>query len=270
MSEKYHQHFWSHLDNQKNTITEEQFIYAFNEEQKEGTWNGLHAHENGGELVFVTDGVMVILTKNTSYFVQTNHALWIPPKLEHRWYMPTKTVDRSLHIHSSVLKDYEQLNQLLLIEMSPLLRELVIAVDDLGLQFKTEADKRIGYTLLDRICAAKTCTDVLPMPQQAKLAELCTGLITSPNTQVTLSDWSRELCVSEKTLTRIFLKETGVNFRTWQNMLRMQCAKKDIEAGIQVTEVALNCGYNSLPSFIASFKKMYGVSPSKLSNKETL
>ncbi len=267
MSEKFHQHYWTHLENKKSIVTKEQFIYAFNEEQKEGTWNSLHTHKSEGELVVVTEGIMVIITKQTSYFIQSNHALWIPVDLPHRWYMPIKTIDRSLHIHSSALQGYEQLKHLHLIEMNSLLRELTIAMYDLNSKYQTEADKRLGITVLDRICAAKKCSNILPMPQHPKLVELCTELVSCPNRQVTLSDWSKELCVSEKTLTRIFMKETGVNFRTWQNILRMQCAKKDIEAGMQVTEAAFSCGYNSLPSFIASFKKMYGVSPSKLCSK---
>ncbi len=268
MSEKFHQHYWTHLNDEKKTVNEQKFIYAYNECQKEGTWNSLHSHEEEGELVVVTDGIMVMITQNKSYFIQTNHALWIPPSVQHRWYMPTQTIDRSLHIHKSALDQYPTLKQMHLMEMTPLLRELVVSVADLDLQFNQEADKRLGLVLLDRICAANSCSNVLPMPQHLKLVELCTSLIGSPHKQVTLGDWSKELCVSEKTLARIFTKETGVNMRTWLNLLRMQCAKKDLETGMQVTEVAYNCGYNSLSSFIASFKKMYGVSPSKLYVKE--
>ena len=81
---------------------------------------------------------------------------------------------------------------------------------------------------------------------------------------VILSDWSRQLDVSEKTLARTFVRETGLNFSKWQNKLRMYSAKKDIDAGLKVTDAALNCGYNSLSSFIAAFKKSYGHTPGAL------
>lgn len=262
MTEKFRQHYWSHLQKNTEYVTEKQFIYAFNESQKTGTWNSVHAHENCGELVFVSDGIMVVCAQNASYCAQKNRAIWIPPRVKHEWYMPTNTIDRSLYIHESAF-NHANLNALHIIEVSPLLREMVIAMDELGLDFEMEVDKRLGMALIDRVCAAQKCTDMPPIPQNHKLIKLCTEFIITPDMHVELSDWSAQVHVSEKTLARIFMKETGLNFREWKRAWRMQNAKKDLEAGAQVTETALNCGYSSLSSFIAAFKKNYGVSPSK-------
>ncbi len=269
MNKKLQQHYWNPSIDQTEFVNEEQFIYTFNEKQTSGTWNGWHLHKNCGELVSVTDGTMVVCTKASSSYVQKNRAVWIPSGLEHEWYMPVKTDNRSLFIHDSVLQGFEKLKESHIIEVTPLLRELIISIHDLELEFKEEASRRLGVVLVDRICAARECSDIMPMPQNHKLVELCTQLIISPDTPAILSDWSRQLRVSEKTLARTFVRETGLNFRAWQNKVRMQSAKKDIDAGLTVTDAAFNCGYSSLSSFIASFKKNYGHTPGALNRDQS-
>jgi len=261
MNKKLQQHYWNPLLDQIEFVDEEQIIYTFNKKQESGTWNGWHFHENCGELLSVTDGVMVVCTKQVTFYVQANRAVWIPSGLEHEWYMPTKTANRTLFIHNSVLHEFGQLKNAQVIEVTPLLRELIVSIHELELDFKEEANRRLGLVLVDRVYAARKCLEALPMPQNHKLIELCMQLIIAPDTSAVLSDWSRKLDVSEKTLARTFVRETGLNFRAWQNKLRMQYAKKDLDAGIKVTDVALNCGYNSLSSFIAAFKRSYGQTP---------
>lgn len=264
MNKKLQQYYWNPIIDKVELVNEEQFIHTFNEKQASGTWNGWHFHKNCGELLIVTDGIMVVCTKTGSSYVQKNRAVWIPSGLEHEWYMPTKTDNRSLFIHDSVLDGFEQLKKYHVIEVTPLLREIVVSMHELSLGLGEDANRRLGIVLVDRICVARKCLDFMPMPQNHKLVELCTQLIIAPDTPVVLSDWSQQLDVSEKTLARTFVRETGLNFRKWQNKLRMQSAKKDIDAGLRVTDAALNCGYSSLSSFIAAFKKSYGQTPGAL------
>ena len=59
--------------------------------------------------------------------------------------------------------------------------------------------------------------------------------------------------VSEKTLSRIFLRETGLSFRVWRQRVRLLGALPALANGERVTDVALACGYDSLSAFIAAF-----------------
>lgn len=242
-------------------MSKEQFIYTFNEQQESGTWKGWHLHECCGELVIVTSGTMVICTKTESIYVQANRAVWIPSGVEHEGYVLTKTENRSLFIHDSALYGRKKSEKPYVIEVTPLLRELIVSINDVKLELENEENKRLGLVLIDRFCLARKCEDVLPMPQNHKLVELCSQLLIAPDTPTSLSDWSEQLNISSKTLARIFVKETGFNFSAWQNRLRMECAQKYLEAGQSVTDAAFNCGYNSLSAFIAAFKKHYGSSP---------
>ena len=261
MLEKVPENHWDPNLNTLEPVCEEQFIYTYNEQQEAGTWRSWHSHQRCGELISVTSGNMVVISKQGSSYAQKNRAIWIPANLEHEWYMPVKTANRSLHIHTSALHDIKGLDQLHVIKVTPLLRELIASIDDVKLELADEANKRLGLVLIDRISLAHKCEDTLPMPYEHKLVELCTQLLLAPDTSVTLSDWSEQLNISSKTLARIFVRDTGLNFRAWQNQLRMEYAHKDLEGGRSVTDAALNCGYNSLSSFIAAFKKHYGHPP---------
>lgn len=264
MAKILRKHYWNPVLHKIDYVNEEKIVHTFNEHQESGTWNGLHSHDNCGELMTITKGLMVAYSEEKSFYAQEDRAVWIPSGLIHEWHMPVNTANRSLFIHNSVVKDVKGLQAMHVIKVTPLLREIVIALDDIE-DFSEEMNRRLALVLVDRIATARACVDnIIPMPRNKALLELATQILTEPATPVHLSDWSDRLQISEKTLTRIFIRETGLNFRTWYNILKMKTALNELESGKNVTEVAFNCGYNSISAFIASFKKYYGETPSQI------
>lgn len=69
---------------------------------------------------------------------------------------------------------------------------------------------------------------------------------------------------SERTLARLFLRETGVSFRERRLRLRLLAALTALEEGTSVTAVALDSGYDSPSAFIAAFKRVFGGTPTQL------
>ncbi|EGH32709.1 helix-turn-helix, AraC type:Arac protein, arabinose-binding/dimerization, partial [Pseudomonas syringae pv. japonica str. M301072] len=56
----------------------------------------------------------------------------------------------------------------------------------------------------------------LPLPRHPRLLGLCNELIEEPGRLITLHDWAARLGTSEKTLMRMFQRETGLSFRGWR------------------------------------------------------
>ena len=56
---------------------------------------------------------------------------------------------------------------------------------------------------------------------------------------------------------------TGSTFGHWRQKIRLQYAATKLKEGENVTEVAFNCDYKSVSSFILAFKKRYGHTPGR-------
>jgi AraC-like DNA-binding protein len=79
-----------------------------------------------------------------------------------------------------------------------------------------------------------------------------------------LQQWALQLECSEKTLMRLFQRETGLSFRNWRQRMRLLSSLALLEAGENVTEAALGCGYDSTSAYIAAFKQLFGATPGEL------
>ena len=79
-----------------------------------------------------------------------------------------------------------------------------------------------------------------------------------------MSLWAERLGTSQKTLMRLFDRETGLSFRSWRQRMRLLSSLRVLEEGASVTSAALSCGYDSTSAFIAAFKKMFGFTPGEL------
>lgn len=74
---------------------------------------------------------------------------------------------------------------------------------------------------------------------------------------------SEELHYNESYLGRLFLRQTGMPFRDYLNLVRTGQAAELLAAGHSVTAVAEEVGYRDVNYFCRTFKKIYGKSPSR-------
>lgn len=78
------------------------------------------------------------------------------------------------------------------------------------------------------------------MPRDRRLVALCTALLNEPDSPETIREWCTRLGMSERTLARLFQRQTGESFGRWRQRIRLHHARAQLEAGESVTAVALN------------------------------
>ena len=216
-----------------------------------------------GQLSHALSGVLQVHTDQARLVVPPHRAVWIPAGVMHRVSSSAGACIRSLYLDSSL--DLWPGEDCRVIAVDPLLRELIRAFGDLPVEYQPDgADGRLAEVLLDRLQLAPQLDLVLPQPRDPRLRALCRKAQARPHVQVGLGDASLKAGISEKTLSRLFLKETGMTFRTWRQRMRLVSALPALERGERVTDVALGCGYESLSAFIAAFGKLFGMSPGEL------
>jgi len=86
---------------------------------------------------------------------------------------------------------------------------------------------------------------------------------TNLDMKITLEDMAKVACMSPSHFSRIFKQETGASPIDYLGRIRMDRAKKLLLAGDKsITEIALECGFNSPAYLSASFYKKFRTTPS--------
>lgn len=237
-------------------------VYARVESFPAGTWVPAHRHD-WVQLTYAISGVLQIKTSGCAYLAPRQRAVWIPPGVDHEVLTSQRAEFRSLYLAREVAGWARPCVRVL--EISPLVRELIRAVSALPVDYDAEgAPGRLVAVLLDRLQAAPEVSFHLPLPTDSRLTAICDVLQDQPDDQRTLAEWAKVAAASERTLERLFLRETGVSFREWRQRLRLLLALTALESGESVTAVALDSGYASPSSFIAAFKRLFGKTPTQL------
>ena len=95
----------------------------------------------------------------------------------------------------------------------------------------------------------------------ARLQRVTAALKRQPADERGLAAWAAMAGASARTLTRLFIAETGMTFRQWRRQLRFTVAIERLARREPVTGVALDLGYSSVSAFIEAFRKTFGVTP---------
>ncbi len=133
------------------------------------------------------------------------------------------------------------------LQVSPLLRELIVRATELPLHYDEEgAAGHLVALLLAELHGSQTLGLHLPMPHSQRLAMLCRALLDDPGDRRTLGQWAQTLNTSERTLARLFQKETSLSFAAWRQQARVLEAMGRLGGGAPVTQVALDLGYDSV------------------------
>ncbi|MBM7062619.1 helix-turn-helix transcriptional regulator [Pseudomonas sp. UL073] len=212
------------------------------------------------QLSYAIAGVLEVQTAAGRFIAPPQRAVWVPAGLPHRVSSTPHTEMRSLYIDCAAVSWAPAACRVL--QVSPLLRELIRSFSTLPVEYAEDGEAgRLVQVLLDQLRSAPAVDLMLPLPHDARLQQLCRSLQQRPERQATLAQWSARLGVSEKTLSRLFQRETGLTFRAWRQRLRLLGALTPLEQGERVTDVALACGYDSTSAFIAAFRQQFDCTP---------
>jgi AraC-like DNA-binding protein len=218
------------------------------------------------QFAYAVQGVLEVQTNAGRFVAPPQRGVWIPAGVTHRVWSTAHTCVRSLYIDEG--QSGASPARCRVLEVSPLLRELVRAFSLVPVDYAPgSADERLANVLLDQLSAAREVDLMLPIPADAQLRQLCRSVQARPGEKVSLRDWSERFGISEKTLSRRFMRETGLTYRAWLLRMRLLSALPGLERGERVTDVALNCGYESLSAFIAAFGNLFNATPGEFFNR---
>lgn len=225
-----------------------------------GSSTGWHSHPRG-QLLYATNGVMVVHSDAGSWVVPPNRALWMVTGLPHNVTMSGDVVMRTAYIDSERVPSLPADSGV--INVSPLLRELL--VEAVRIPPAGEVTGRDALLLDLLICELRMSSTIplhLPMPVDPRLRSICEALTVRPSDASNAADWAQSIGVGERTLHRLFTRETGMTFAQWREQARLLHALRRIAEGGKLIDVALDCGYSSPSAFAAMFRRHFGVAPS--------
>lgn len=205
---------------------------------------------------------MTVITSSASYVVPPQRAVWMPSGVEHRIDARSDVSMRTLYVE--VGKAAELPVEVCVLQVSPLLRELVVAAVIAGPEYQPDSpESRMMAVILDQIRVQPVVALALPMPEEARVLRMVRCLIADPADSRDLGAWAKEVGASKRTLTRLFAAQTGMSFRSWREQLRVLRALELLATGASVTKVAMEVGYENTSAFIAMFRRCLGTTPTR-------
>jgi AraC-like DNA-binding protein len=234
-------------------------LFARNESLVGAVGTPRHTHA-WVQLSYAIRGVLHVHTAEGNFVAPPQRAIWISAGTEHEVFSSPHTEMRSLYLND--VTSSCGLCGCRVIEIDTLTRELIRRFCELPVEYDEKgADGRLAQVLFDQLQVAREVSLSLPLPSDPRLLRLCRGLQEAPDDSRTLLEWSQHLGASEKTLRRLFLRETGLTFPARREPPRVVRALVPLEPGPRGRPVARGCGYDSTSAFIAAFRQHFGVTP---------
>jgi AraC-like DNA-binding protein len=234
-------------------------IFRRSEDLEPGSWTRLHVHD-WAQFLHATAGVLEVKTPHGNYFLPPARGILMPPGMAHAVAASQRTLMRSLYIDRAAIGPMPPRCRVL--EVSALVRELLLAFLELPERYDLDGpDGRLAVVLIERLLLLPEVDFALPMPGDGRLGGICAGLQHNPEDKRTMAELAGEAGMTERTMARTFVKQTGISFGEWRRRLRLLMSLGALERGVSVTAAALESGYDSTSAYIAAFKQLFGKTP---------
>ncbi|WP_407732467.1 AraC family transcriptional regulator [Pseudocitrobacter faecalis] len=219
-------------------------------------------HHLEGQLLFASRGVMLVETEGHRWVIPPQRALWLPPLQIHSYHLLSQTDLQSVYFSSSLIAEctnFTKSHDVHVITATPLVKELIQGI--FSQEYNGSSQRKMALLLLEILSEAAPLATELPMPRDERLFCATQELLINHRWEAAMSDLAYIANMSERTFSRLFIKDTGFSFRTWKQRARV-CASLDLLAnGIPVKQVAYQLGFSCPAAFSAAFRAIIGKTP---------
>jgi AraC-like DNA-binding protein len=238
--------------------------YAELEHQDTIDW---HYHDVQ-QLVYPGKGVLAISAAAGTWVVPPQRAVWIPAGVPHAHRAHGPVQMRTLAFSASA--DPPLPTGLAVLEVSPLLREVIVALTSAdGTPYNARQRTTMEQVALDQLRRSGQLPVRLPALADDRLRAVADLMRGNPASEQTLAQLGTIVGASERTLSRLFRQETGMSFPQWRTQFRLQNALVLLANRTPVTTTALACGWSNPSAFIETFRRAFGATPGKFYDGDT-
>ncbi|WP_299805697.1 helix-turn-helix domain-containing protein [uncultured Shewanella sp.] len=231
--------------------------------------SGMHHHQKA-QLLYAPYGCMSITlyeadSSKRQCVLPPTKAAWIPAGVEHCAKMRNVVAYRSIYFDIDVFSDLPRTVKLL--GVNPLLGALIERMAMWPWDMPEQQQTALIALFVEELHSAKELKLSLPMPNDKRLQAWLKRLQAGQHQAEQLKLMAGEIGASEKTISRIFSKQTGMSYQAWRQQWRLQTAIEQLAEGNSVSTVAFSLGFASDSAFISFFKQHLGNTPSQYFKK---
>ncbi|MBW8485928.1 AraC family transcriptional regulator [Actinomadura parmotrematis] len=222
---------------------------------------GWHVHPHH-QLAHPSRGVLEVSTGAGSWIVPPHRAVWLPAGIAHAHEAHGPAELRTVNFPGG--RPVAGLVRPTVLAVSPLLREVIVALTAGPGEALADGPRRnLLRVALDQLREVRELPLHLPLPADDRLRAVAAALAADPADPRGLAAFGRAVGASERTLSRLFRRETGMSFPQWRTQVRLHRALIMLAGGASVTGTAAACGYATPSAFVQAFRTAFGTTPGR-------
>lgn len=235
------------------------------EEMQRGYIDKWHKHP-WHQIVFPFEGILQTKVSDSQFVIPHSGMLFIPANTGHESFVMTDTKFIGIYLNPHINIHCPLKTKA--ISVTPFLRELILHINHsvTNANVAKEEISKLLAVLIDQVCGGETYNMTLLLPRDRRLRLIFNAFMENPQRDTKLSAWAKQVGASERTLSRLFMKELGMSFPLWRQHLRLVSSLSLLETNVSVQEIAFSVGYNSDSSFIYAFKNLFKQTPQQYRN----
>ncbi|WP_264673655.1 AraC family transcriptional regulator [Acinetobacter sp. A47] len=218
--------------------------------------SGQHSHGRH-QLLFSAAGCISIEMDTKVYLLPPGRAAWIPAGVLHRAIMRGVIAYRSLYFSTDL-----PLRQipLQIFTVNPLLFAVIERMAFWPWDMSAESQNSLLTVFMEELKTAPKENWRLSFPQDRRLS-VWIERIRQGELPLRLNVFAQQAGACERTISRIFIKETGMNYQNWRQQWRLLKAIEMLAEKETISKIAQTLEFSSDSAFIAFFRQHTGVTP---------
>ena len=228
--------------------------------------DGIQPHQHRKDQLLYTEGGLVhVKVQGITYFLPARHYMWIPAGLEHSIHPGSKAVIMR-NIYFPVKND-EFGKRASIYPVNDLLLQMLFFCNQWEGDILSSDETAHGFVSTLRAILPQLSQNqlqlALPIPTDKRLVQIIEYMAEHMHQSIVLPQLAQNYGFSERSLSRLFKNDIQMSFVQYHTIQRMlKALQLLLDHKMEIKEVAAAVGYNSIPTFSATFRKILGASPS--------
>lgn len=222
--------------------------------------SGFHEH-NKAQLLYAPSGCMIFNTTDNQYILPPTMAAWIPANCSHSVIVRNVAMYRSIYFDITHFPELP--NQVAIMNVNELLKQLIERISLWNWDMPIDLQKNTLALFFEELNNTTKENLSIILPKTSKLKHHIEYWNQGKAIPPFLKQLASEIGLSEKTITRIFSRETGMSYQEWRQQWRLHKSIELLAEGRNVGETAHELEFSSDSAFIEFFKKYMKETPSK-------